>query len=705
MGAVISFFRPASTSQGGWSQQELAEFYRVEAALIRAGLQIGSEQGLSDEAEPWFVFCRPDGDAIMHFARIDGSYVIASEVLDSPMRGSDFRALINQVAQRYPELLPIPQGADGTKLSVHPAALLAALVAAAALSLSPQDALAADQEHAGDGPVPAGPSGQTLQHRPSGAGESGDADERDSHRKQFGVIVFSAMVFAADAFAADHGEPATEPGLSFGSAGGNAAASWEQGSVPVPAGEAIRTASAGVPLTSGASGQAANGTAGSTTAEPISAASSQPGSTDVRAIGPGHPTLVHGPAWAGLEPAYQASAQAAEAGTPRTAGSSTSPEARSDAGAAASGSADGAGQAGPSPATNGETASQHQSATQTIGHSAPETPSSPIDGVTATTQVDLNRLAPARREDGTGGQEHAARGGPVPEGEALRAANAVGDPAHSGRSELDQNRPGAEGHGGANGTNAGHQSGASQAEASGTDPGPAQAGEASGRSGEAQGQLKEAGSATHGAEGHGAATGANASHQSGASQAEANSADPGPAQAGETPGKSGETPGHLNEAGSATQGAEGHGAASGTNAGHQSGASQAEASGADPGHVQPGTEAQGAPHANTSAAADPGPHISSGQPVDPPGSGASPAVSGGQPSSVSQTSHAGGQSQAQPPAAQVDPAGNLVFSSDGQRGHATAPSHTPAEAGSHGNVELIGLSDQGTNAHHIDLHH
>ncbi len=56
MGAVISFFRPAATCRGGWSQQELAEFYRVEAALVRAGLQIGSEQGLSDEADPWFVF-------------------------------------------------------------------------------------------------------------------------------------------------------------------------------------------------------------------------------------------------------------------------------------------------------------------------------------------------------------------------------------------------------------------------------------------------------------------------------------------------------------------------------------------------------------------------------------------------------------------------------------------------------------------------
>jgi collagen type I alpha len=85
MGAVISFFRPAPTTQGDWSQQELAEFYRVEAALIRAGMRITSEQGLSDEAEPWFVFCRLDGEAIMHFARIDGSYVVSSEALDHPI--------------------------------------------------------------------------------------------------------------------------------------------------------------------------------------------------------------------------------------------------------------------------------------------------------------------------------------------------------------------------------------------------------------------------------------------------------------------------------------------------------------------------------------------------------------------------------------------------------------------------------------------
>ncbi|GMA76527.1 hypothetical protein GCM10025880_29440 [Methylorubrum aminovorans] len=140
MSTVIPFFRPASARQGNWSQQELAEFYRVEAALLRAGFSIASDHGLSDEGEPWFVFCRPDGDAIIHFAKIDGSYLIASEALDRPVRGTDFRTLIDQIARLHPHLLPIPATGTATTLVVHPAALLAALVAAAALSLSSEDA-------------------------------------------------------------------------------------------------------------------------------------------------------------------------------------------------------------------------------------------------------------------------------------------------------------------------------------------------------------------------------------------------------------------------------------------------------------------------------------------------------------------------------------------------------------------------------------
>ncbi|MHB2211302.1 DNA polymerase III subunit gamma/tau domain-containing protein [Methylobacterium sp. CM6257] len=699
MGAVISFFRPASTSQGGWSQQELAEFYRVEAALIRAGLQIGSEQGLSDEAEPWFVFCRPDGDAIMHFARIDGSYVIASEVLDGPVRGSDFRALINQVAQRYPELLPIPQGADGTKLSVHPAALLAALVAAAALSLSPHDARADDQDHSAENPFPASQAGQTLQHGPAGAGDSGDADERDSHRKQFGVIVFSAMVFAADALAADHVEQGTESGLYFGSQGSNSAASWEQGSVSVPTGGAVHSANSGAPLTSGSGDHAASGASGFITAEPTSAVPSQSGNADFGAIGLGLPTLVHGPARTSLEPAYHISTRAAEASTSRAAGSSSTPEAGSDAGAAASGDAEAAGQAAPSPSTTGEAASQTQSAPQAAGHSASEASPAQINGINATTQPELNHLTSTRGEDGSGRPDHAARTGSFSDTGGLHAASTVADAGHSGTSEggSDQEHHGADGHGAANGANAATPSGASQAEA---DPGHAPAGGSSGQSAEAPGQLKNSGSDPHGADGHGAANGANAATPTGASQA---GADPGHAPAGGSSGQSAEAPGQLKNSGSDPHGADGHGAANGANAATPTGASQA---GADPGHAQAGGSSGQSAEApvQLKETGNLRPHAGSNQPTDPAGSETPAAVSGEQPASTSQTSHASGQSQAQSPAARVDPAGNLVFAADGQHGQAAVPSHPPAEGGTHGDVGLIGVSDHGANAHHFDLH-
>ncbi|MDR7037648.1 hypothetical protein J2X36_002399 [Methylobacterium sp. BE186] len=220
MAAVISFFRPASTTQGAWSQQELAEFYRVEAALIRAGMRITSEQGLSDEADPWFVFCRPDGDAIMHFARIDGSYVVASEVLDHPMRGTDFRALLDEIAVRNPALLPMPHAGAGTKLVVHPAALLAALVAAAALILSSEDAAASELETLGpDGFAPALPPGTATSAaspadvQPAKPGGPGDTHRGDDHRRQIEAIVFSAMIFAAQAAAADEIDRRADPDL------------------------------------------------------------------------------------------------------------------------------------------------------------------------------------------------------------------------------------------------------------------------------------------------------------------------------------------------------------------------------------------------------------------------------------------------------------------------------------------------------------
>lgn len=215
MSAVIPFARPAARSES-WSQQELAEFYRVEAALVRAGIGIASEHGVSDEGEPWFVFCRPDGEAIMHFARIDGSYLIASEVLDHPVRGGDFRSLIDQIARLHPHLLPIPAVAVGTKLVVHPAALLAALVAAAALSLSSGDAhaeeIAPGLDH-GPWHVPSGGGGTAHGPPPQSRTKGADrSSEQDHGRRQIEAVILSTMVFAAEALASEHSEASEDPG-------------------------------------------------------------------------------------------------------------------------------------------------------------------------------------------------------------------------------------------------------------------------------------------------------------------------------------------------------------------------------------------------------------------------------------------------------------------------------------------------------------
>ncbi len=130
---VLSFLdrfnRPAPPRP--WSEQELAEFYRVQASLNRAGLSVGYESGTSDEGDPWFVFFREDtGEVIAHFARINGGFLADSPVLGEAMQGNDLRQVIDRLARRQPLILPPGGGADGT-LFLHPAVILTALVATA----------------------------------------------------------------------------------------------------------------------------------------------------------------------------------------------------------------------------------------------------------------------------------------------------------------------------------------------------------------------------------------------------------------------------------------------------------------------------------------------------------------------------------------------------------------------------------------------
>jgi hypothetical protein len=138
-GRILSFLG-ARRPSNDWTQQELAEFYRVESALLQNGLLVVTERGLSDEGDPWFVFClSKNEEVIAHFARIDGYYFVVSSAFSGVARGRDFKLLVRELMDAHPLLLPGNHGC-GPKVFLHPAASLAALLAASYLVSSEKGA-------------------------------------------------------------------------------------------------------------------------------------------------------------------------------------------------------------------------------------------------------------------------------------------------------------------------------------------------------------------------------------------------------------------------------------------------------------------------------------------------------------------------------------------------------------------------------------
>lgn len=206
---VLSFFRPAPFAQGDWSQQELAEFYRVEAATTQAGLRLVTDRGLTDEGDPWFVFCRAEkGEVFIHFARYDGQYIISAEAMDGVLQGSNFRALLTQFTASNPAFLQFPRQTSGATLLIHPAALLAAIVASACLLGSGQEVVAGELLPQGDHWIdPAsvsvrlcGPEEVSV----IGSGQREYSDGQNARRAEidrkveiFGVVVAAATIAMA----------------------------------------------------------------------------------------------------------------------------------------------------------------------------------------------------------------------------------------------------------------------------------------------------------------------------------------------------------------------------------------------------------------------------------------------------------------------------------------------------------------------------
>ena len=139
---VLSFFR--ACERGDWSQRELAEFYRVEDALTKSGVVISTDRGLTDEGEPWFVFFRQDNEeVIVHFARIGGEYVVASNFTEAVFRGRNFQTLVRELLDSHPYVLP-KQHSSRSTVFLHPATLLAALVVTGYVNSSELNATADD---------------------------------------------------------------------------------------------------------------------------------------------------------------------------------------------------------------------------------------------------------------------------------------------------------------------------------------------------------------------------------------------------------------------------------------------------------------------------------------------------------------------------------------------------------------------------------
>lgn len=119
-----------------WSNQELASIYRVKRLLDAAGVPNHIERSLSDEGDPWCVFCGAASEVFIHLCRIDGLYVLDSPNLAQPIYGRDFNDLIekfsdgalrdsDKASKVRSRLIKLERGG---KVFLHPAALLAALI-------------------------------------------------------------------------------------------------------------------------------------------------------------------------------------------------------------------------------------------------------------------------------------------------------------------------------------------------------------------------------------------------------------------------------------------------------------------------------------------------------------------------------------------------------------------------------------------------
>jgi len=80
----------------------LTNFRRAGKRLFAHGLSFETDHGVTDEGDPWFVFCEPDsGEIIAHFARIAGKYVMCVPFRNGALTGWALHDLVSQFVRNH----------------------------------------------------------------------------------------------------------------------------------------------------------------------------------------------------------------------------------------------------------------------------------------------------------------------------------------------------------------------------------------------------------------------------------------------------------------------------------------------------------------------------------------------------------------------------------------------------------------------------
>jgi hypothetical protein len=114
--SLTRWSRPVSD----WSFAELAVFDHVRQSLKLQGVEVELEHGVTDEGDPWLIFCADACDVICHFAKMGDEYVACVPFCGTGMTGVilsdlvvDFFPHLRNTAKRARRARPVGKIARG----------------------------------------------------------------------------------------------------------------------------------------------------------------------------------------------------------------------------------------------------------------------------------------------------------------------------------------------------------------------------------------------------------------------------------------------------------------------------------------------------------------------------------------------------------------------------------------------------------------